>query len=629
MFTFTVTPSKMFTSYTLLVCLVLARLGTAAYVLEDDYSPANFFSMFTFFTAADPTAGFVSYVNQATAQSSGLINSTATSVYMGVDHTNVTPNGRPSVRLTSTKSYNSGLIILDLNHMPGGICGTWPAFWTFGPNWPNSGEIDIIEGVNSGTTNAMTLHVADNCTITNNNAFSGSISTTNCSVTAVGQAANVGCGITTTDTLTYGTGFNANGGGVYATEWTGTFISVYFFPRGSIPADITNGNPVPSGWGRPVAQFQGNCDIASKFVNQQIVFDTTFCGSWAERGLCRCSLKLFIDNLICRSLYHHFEDYHFDDHHFNGLHFNDHGSGSGSPGIYHCQDYLRRLFLFHELCRGVIFYFFNDFHSLSHNPHLFCECCERGRAVYQLHYALGYNERREPPDHDELHIALNHNNSSRISSERRSSAGNEGYDVLHALHYDDSSRFGSECRRRAGHQLYDALDHNVCCRFGGERRSSAGNEVYDVLHALHYDGSSRVGGERGRSPSNEVYYVFHYNELDDSFHHNYPWRTSTSSVTGAGAATNVPVASSTLLSSTTTTNAAAPASTSSDTASISASANPNSRPSNVDDRTRFEWSWAGPGRNRFAQASSSRIQKRHAQHRRRHGVQKIQAGLGF
>ncbi|KAK5173235.1 hypothetical protein LTR16_011618, partial [Cryomyces antarcticus] len=133
-------------------------------------------------------------------------------------------------------------------------------------------------GVNSGTTNAMTLHVADNCTITNNNAFSGSISTTNCSVTAVGQAANVGCGITTTDTRTYGTGFNANGGGVYATEWTGTFISVYFFPRGSIPADITNGNPVPSGWGKPVAQFQGNCDIASKFVNQQIVFDTTFCG---------------------------------------------------------------------------------------------------------------------------------------------------------------------------------------------------------------------------------------------------------------------------------------------------------------------------------------------------------------
>ena len=55
---------------------------------------------------------------------------------MGVDHTNVTPNGRPSVRLTSKKSYDSGLVILDLAHMPVG-CGTWPAFWTVGPNWPD------------------------------------------------------------------------------------------------------------------------------------------------------------------------------------------------------------------------------------------------------------------------------------------------------------------------------------------------------------------------------------------------------------------------------------------------------------------------------------------------------------
>ena len=22
-------------------------------------------------------------------------------------------------------------------------CGTWPAFWLVGPNWPNGGEIDV------------------------------------------------------------------------------------------------------------------------------------------------------------------------------------------------------------------------------------------------------------------------------------------------------------------------------------------------------------------------------------------------------------------------------------------------------------------------------------------------------
>jgi hypothetical protein len=61
---------------------------------------------------------------------------------MGVDHTGVASKaGRPAVRIESTKTYDSGLIVVDIGHMPGGICGTWPAFWMVGPNWPNSGEI--------------------------------------------------------------------------------------------------------------------------------------------------------------------------------------------------------------------------------------------------------------------------------------------------------------------------------------------------------------------------------------------------------------------------------------------------------------------------------------------------------
>jgi hypothetical protein len=49
---------------------------------------------------------------------------------MGVDHTKVASGaGRASVRLTSKKSYNHGLVMLDLAHMPGGTCGTWPALY--------------------------------------------------------------------------------------------------------------------------------------------------------------------------------------------------------------------------------------------------------------------------------------------------------------------------------------------------------------------------------------------------------------------------------------------------------------------------------------------------------------------
>lgn len=115
---------------TLLLSLLFIDFSIAGYVLEDDYSPSNFFDMFSFFTSSDPTHGFVDYVDQSTAQSQGYISTTASTIYIGTDHDNVTPNGRPSVRLTSNKAYNSGsLIILDLAHMPGGICGTWPAFW--------------------------------------------------------------------------------------------------------------------------------------------------------------------------------------------------------------------------------------------------------------------------------------------------------------------------------------------------------------------------------------------------------------------------------------------------------------------------------------------------------------------
>ena len=76
------------------------------------------------------------------AESAGLINTYYGKAYMGVDHKNVASKaGRPAVRLESTKTYDSGLVIIDVEHMPGGICGTWPAFWMVGPNWPHGGEI--------------------------------------------------------------------------------------------------------------------------------------------------------------------------------------------------------------------------------------------------------------------------------------------------------------------------------------------------------------------------------------------------------------------------------------------------------------------------------------------------------
>ncbi|RYY77614.1 glycosyl hydrolase family protein [archaeon] len=81
-------------------------------------------------------------------------------IYSGVDYTNIVSQysrGRDSIRLESTNTFTKGLFILDLDHMPHG-CGSWPAFWTVGSNWPYNGEIDVIENIHESNVNQQTLH---------------------------------------------------------------------------------------------------------------------------------------------------------------------------------------------------------------------------------------------------------------------------------------------------------------------------------------------------------------------------------------------------------------------------------------------------------------------------------------
>lgn len=259
---------------------LFSTTGWAVYILEDDYFATNFFDQFTFWNEQDPTNGFVQYQNRDSARAMGLINQTATNINMCVDSINKTPKGRPAVRITSKKSYSSGLVVIDVAHMPGGICATWPSFWTVGPNWPSGGEIDIFEGVNDQKSNDVTLHTGPGCSISDGGGFSGKLKHTKC---ASEYGDNTGCKIASSETNTYGSGFNRNGGGVYATEWTDKYIAVYFFPRGHIPDDVLGDSPSPATWGTPLAKFTGDCDFASHFVEQQLVFTNTFCGDWAGK----------------------------------------------------------------------------------------------------------------------------------------------------------------------------------------------------------------------------------------------------------------------------------------------------------------------------------------------------------
>lgn len=128
--------------------------------------------------------------------------------------------------------------------------------------------MDIIEGIHDQTTNTAALHTSDGCDITDNGKFSGTIDGSDC---AASESADGGCGISSSDTKTYGVGFNDVNGGVYATEINADAVTIWFFPRSSIPSDITSGSPNPDNWSTPMAQFQGNCDIATHIKNQKIV----------------------------------------------------------------------------------------------------------------------------------------------------------------------------------------------------------------------------------------------------------------------------------------------------------------------------------------------------------------------
>jgi len=285
-----------------LILCVSVTMSKAGYKLVDEYSASNnFFDGFRFETLDDPTNGYVDYIDEETAWKEGLIayTSNISKVYIGVDYENVIADdarGRRSVRLSSKRVLNENtLLVIDLDHLPTTLgqaglakgCSIWPAFWTFGPDWPNSGEIDIIEYANNKTSNYCTLHTDTGCEMTKEAQidplpFTGSWVTTNCDVWAT---ANAGCSILNTPNSA-GSTWNADNpnGGVYAMEWGLSEIRVFLFSRDSIPTDLLKKVPEPGGWGIPMATFyigaESQCP-SEKFKDHNIVFDITFCGDWA------------------------------------------------------------------------------------------------------------------------------------------------------------------------------------------------------------------------------------------------------------------------------------------------------------------------------------------------------------
>jgi len=269
-----------------LACL-LGSATAQQFFLAQNYSGSTFFDRWTFQNGIDAnTTGNVLYQTREQAASENLtFTNDVGNVIIKVDNTTSGVGdptfGRPSVKILSNDSIPAGsLVIMDAVHMPFG-CSVWPAFWMQGPNWPNDGEIDIVENVNLASTNRYTLHTLDGCTHPAQGAIqeTGTVISTDCFNATNGDE---GCIVQDPSTNSFGQGFATNGGGAFAMLWDDTGIQIWFFQRGSIPSDVPTSSPNPSGWGEPTAFWpQSSCDTSQFFSPQTLIFDITICGNFA------------------------------------------------------------------------------------------------------------------------------------------------------------------------------------------------------------------------------------------------------------------------------------------------------------------------------------------------------------
>ncbi|KAH8107981.1 concanavalin A-like lectin/glucanase domain-containing protein [Cristinia sonorae] len=313
------------TGYALLLSLapLIPVSARAHFTIKDSYVGHSFFDAWNWESLDDPTHGRVNYVDQGFAIAQNLSYATDSKFVMRADDFNTVgqgDRGRNSVRISSKNAYDESIIVLDLQHMPEG-CSTWPAFWSLsqrGP-WPHGGEIDYIEGVNLATQNLASLHTTPQCTMPQTRLQSGNPTSLDCDANV---NYNQGCGVSFAKPASYGTPFNAEGGGFFAivrTKRDG--VRIWFWSRNeaTVPPEIRNppssqggfllggGNdeiyPTDS-WGTPEAVFplgkDASCDYDSHFDPHALVFDLTFCGDWAGSAYptsgCGGNCNDFVDN---------------------------------------------------------------------------------------------------------------------------------------------------------------------------------------------------------------------------------------------------------------------------------------------------------------------------------------------
>jgi len=204
---------------------------------------------------------------------------------------------RQSVKLRSKRRYTHFLTAMRFTHVPFGR-GVWPSFWTTGDNWPNKGELDILEYA-CEDQGKMSFHAgtgANKCKLD-----PSLLNKPGCP--AFPDANGMGYDCTTQYPEKLGcapykagmprfTGEQwAQNPGVIAAEYTQSYIKVFWFPEPEIPSDFASDAPKPDTWDKWIVSYYPFADSEAKnpgsctapFRDQQVILQIELCGDWASK----------------------------------------------------------------------------------------------------------------------------------------------------------------------------------------------------------------------------------------------------------------------------------------------------------------------------------------------------------
>ncbi|GAA6024997.1 hypothetical protein JCM10207_002108 [Rhodosporidiobolus poonsookiae] len=265
----------------------------SGYSLRHDFSGERFFDAFNFAsrpplpfpTSSDTTrsnGGIANFVDAATAAKEHLIEVKDDGTAHIRVHPKVNGDGTiDAVKITTKEQYGEGLYVWDVERMPQ-VCGVWPAIWSTGDNWPENGEIDLVEYVSHQTKNSFSVHTASGCWA-GSTGYSGKSmldgeNALNCDAEATTAQ---GCGFRSHSLNTAGIGANPSRGGLYALEWARAGLKAWYFPRDDVPQDLKEGRPDPEAWGTPSMWIaREGCEPEVYFGPQTWVVNTQICGNW-------------------------------------------------------------------------------------------------------------------------------------------------------------------------------------------------------------------------------------------------------------------------------------------------------------------------------------------------------------